>query len=415
MQIKNYKKMNKKLSIIIIVFAVFLSSCNNNANEKVAKNDTISEKTEIIDTTISVGANQIDEYLPLLEGKSVALLVNHSSLVDNTHLIDTLISLGVDVKKIFAPEHGFRGNKERGENFDNNIDAVTGLPVISLIGQKKQPDANDFADVDILIYDIQDVGIRFFTYISSMYLFMQSCADFNKPLIILDRPNPNGDYVDGPVLDTVNFRSFVGMLPIPIVYGMTHGELAQMINGEKWLYGHKKCDLTIIKVKNYNHQKSYSLPVKPSPNLPNDLSIRLYPSLCFFEATKFSIGRGTDFPFQVIGYPDERFGDFTFTPQDISGVQTNPIQEGEICYGIDLQNEDLSHQFTLKYFIDFYNLCQDDIYLISNVNWFNLLMGNAEVQQQIRSGYSEQQIIELWKPELSEFKENRKKYLLYDE
>ena len=405
--------MNYKILILLPLLALVFS-CGNASNETITKEkDSINQ--EVIDTAISVGAEQIEEYLPLLEGKSVALLVNQSSLFGNTHLVDTLISLGINIKKIFAPEHGFRGNIERGENFSNDIDEVTGLPVISLIGKKKRPLAEDLVDVDVLIYDIQDVGVRFFTYISSMYLLMQSSADFNKPLIVLDRPNPNGDYVAGPVLDTVNFRSFVGMLPIPIVYGMTPGELAMMINGESWLKGHKKCDLTVIKVKNYNHQKPYSLPIKPSPNLPNDLSIRLYPSLCFFEATKFSVGRGTEFPFQVLGYPDERFGDFTFTPQDIENVQTNPIQEGELCYGLDLRNEDLSNKFSIKYILDFYNLCGNDITLITNINWFNLLMGNAEVLQQIRSGYTEEQIIEFWEPELSEFKENRKKYLLYDE
>ncbi|MBN2892059.1 MAG: DUF1343 domain-containing protein [Bacteroidales bacterium] len=407
--------MNIKTTSLVIIFAFLLVSCGNSQSEEVANNDTKIDNIEVIDTAISVGAEQIDEYLPLLENKSVALLVNHSSLVNQTHLVDTLLSLEIDIKRIFAPEHGFRGNKERGENFNNDIDEKTGLPIISLIGSKKRPSQEDLADVDVVIYDIQDVGVRFFTYISSMFELMQACAEYNKALLILDRPNPNGDYVDGPVLDTVNFRSFVGMLPIPVVYGMTHAELAQMINGEGWLTGHRKCDITIVKVKNYNHQKHYSLPVKPSPNLPNDLSIRLYPSLCFFEATKFSVGRGTEFPFQVLGYPDKRFGDFTFTPQDIVNVQTNPIQEGELCYGIDLRNVSMEQQFTLKYVIDYFQLCGNDISLITNVNWFNLLMGNAEVQKQIHLGYSEQQIRELWEPELSDFKEKRKKYLLYDE
>ncbi len=405
--------MTKKITFYFLILLISISCGDSQNDANSNENQANNQITQEIDTNIYVGAEQIDEYLHLIQNKSVALLVNHSSLVENTHLIDTLLGLGINIKKIFAPEHGFRGNKERGENFNDEIDETTGLPVISLIGSKKRPSEEDLKDVDILIYDIQDVGVRFFTYISSMYELMQACAKYQKPLIILDRPNPNGDYVAGPVLDTVNYRSFVGMLPIPVVYGMTAGELALMINGENWLTNNRKCDLTIIKVKNYNHKKHYSLPVKPSPNLPNDISIRLYPSLCFFEATKFSIGRGTDFPFQVIGYPDKRFGNFTFTPQDIQNVQTNPIQEGQLCYGVDLRNEDISHKFTLKYIIDFYNLCAQDIIFITNENWFNLLMGNSYVLQKIKEGKSAEEIENLWKEELLDFIDKRKKYLIY--
>jgi len=404
--------MTKYFFLIFGVF-IFSFSCGNSSQKTTKVKDSIIIQ-EKIDTNIYVGAEQIDEYLKLLQGKNVALLVNHSSLVGKTHLVDTLLSLGVNIKRIFAPEHGFRGDKLRGEEFNNEIDEKTGIPIISLIGNKKRPTQQDLQDIDIVIYDIQDVGVRFFTYISSMFELMQSCSEFNKPLLILDRPNPNGDYIDGPVLDTANFRSFVGMLPIPVVYGMTCGELAQMINGEKWLKNNRKCDLTIIKVKNYNHQKQYSLPVKPSPNLPNDLSIRLYPSLCFFEATKISVGRGTEFPFQVLGYPDKRFGTFTFTPQDIENVQTNPEHEGILCYGLDLQNEKLTHKFTLKYFIDFYKLCGKDIKLITRSSWFNLLMGNATVQNMIIEGKTEEEIKQSWQKELDDFKEIRKKYLLYE-
>ncbi len=405
--------MNFPQKIIFTIVIVLFFSCSDaktNSQTSVNKDTVVS----VIDTNISVGAQQIDEYLPLLKDKRVALLVNHSSLIGKTHLVDTLISLDVDIKKIFAPEHGFRGNKERGQNFNNNIDSITGLPVISLIGNKKRPSNDDLADIDIVIYDIQDVGARFYTYISSMYELMQACAINHKTLIILDRPNPNGDYIAGPILDTVNFRSFVGMLPIPVVYGMTPAELAQMINGEGWLTNHKTCDIKIIKVKNYNHQKAYSLPVKPSPNLPNDVSIRLYPSLCFFEATKFSIGRGTDFAFQVIGYPDNRFGNFTFTPQDIANVQTNPIQEGNLCYGIDLRNADLSDKFTLKYLVDFYKLCGNDIDFVTNERWFNLLMGNDTVLELLKLGKSADEIEQSWASDLADFKDKRKKYLLYN-
>ena len=404
-----------KIKILFITFfSTVILGCDDSNEEKVAANNDIITQDEIIDTNIYVGAVQIDEYLHLLENKRVALLVNHSSLVENTHLVDTLLSLGVNIVRIFAPEHGFRGNKERGELFKDGIDDKTGLPIVSLIGKNKRPTYEQASDIDIFIYDIQDVGVRFFTYISSMYELMQACAEHDKPLLILDRPNPNGDYVDGPVLDTVNFRSFVGMLPIPIIYGMTHAELAQMINGEDWLENKRKCEITIIKVKNWNHQKPYSLPVKPSPNLQNDISIRLYASLCLFEATKFSIGRGTEFPFQVIGYPDKRFGEFTFTPQDIANVQTNPEQKGKLCYGIDLRNEPLNHRFTLKFILNFHKLCKNDIVLISNERWFNLLMGNSKVLQQIKDGWTEEQITAAWKPELDEFLIKRQKYLLYD-
>ncbi len=394
-----------------LLFALFfVISCKSQVEKHETKTDTIVQN---IDTTIYPGAYQIDEYLPVIKGKRVALLVNHTAIIENTHLIDTLLALGIDVKKIFAPEHGFRGNKQRGENFNDKIDEKTGLPVISLIGRKKKPDATDLQDVDIVIYDIQDVGCRFYTYISSMYLLMQACAENDKPLIILDRPNPNGDYVAGPVLDTANFRSFVGMLPIPVVYGLTPGELALMINGEGWLNTQKNCDLTVIKVENYDHSRHYSLPVKPSPNLPNDVSIRLYPSLCFFEATNFSIGRGTDFPFQVIGYPDKRFGDFTFTPHD-TDAQTNPVQEGKLCYGIDLRQTDLSTQFTMDYVVDFYKKCGDDIEFFARPKWFDLLMGTDVVRKMIMSGQSAEQIEKSWQQELDNFKKIREKYLLYE-
>ncbi len=399
--------MNLYFFIILVLFALSCESQNQDHQQK----DVSVIETE--DTIITPAANLIDEYLPLIKNKRVALLVNHTALVGNTHLVDTLLSLGIEIKKIFAPEHGFRGNNQRGEVFSNNVDEKTGLPVISLIGKKKQPDNEDLQDVDIVIYDVQDVGCRFYTYISSMYLLMQACAKNNKPLIILDRPNPNGDYVAGPVLDTSNYRSFVGMLPIPVVYGMTAGELAMMINGENWLNTSQKCDLTVIKVKNYRHSLHYSLPVKPSPNLPNDVSIRLYPSLCFFEATNFSIGRGTDFPFQVIGYPDKRFGSFTFTPKD-NEAQTNPVQEGKLCYGIDLRKISLESKFTLDYIIKFYQLSGTDINFFVRPQWFDLLMGTNTVRKLIQQGKSVSEIQTSWQNDLENFKQKRQKYLLYD-
>jgi uncharacterized protein YbbC (DUF1343 family) len=398
--------MKKYIYTLVVLFTLY--SCN------IASNNDLNKKKHYADTTkIIVGAEQISEYLHLIKNKKIALLVNQTSLVGSTHLVDTLLSLGINITKIFAPEHGFRGKEERGVNFKNHIDKKTGLPIISLVGKNKAPTSYELKNVDVVIYDLQDVGARFYTYISTMYLLMQSCAQNNKTLIILDRPNPNGDYVAGPVLDTAHFRSFVGMLPIPVVYGMTPAELALMINGENWLNTKNKCKLVIIKLKNYSHSKHYSLPVKPSPNLPNDLSIRLYPSLCFFEATNFSIGRGTKFPFQVIGYPDKRFGKFTFIPHDIKGVQTNPIDKNKICYGIDLRKCAMNQKFTLKFIIDFYKKSQNDIKFFTKPRWFDLLIGNGYVRKMIINGNTYEQIKARWQKELNNFKEKRKKYLLY--
>ena len=410
--------MKKLTNSVLLYFAfsvLFILSCNNTPNNN-SERQELNDSTNSFKTTevkkIILGAEQIDEYLPLLADKNIALVVNQTSMLSNTHLVDTLLSLGVAVKKIFAPEHGFRGNLDRGKNFNNKIDEETSLPIISLLGKNKRPTNEQLADIDIVIFDIQDVGVRFYTYISTMHEVMESCAENQKQFIVLDRPNPNGDYIDGPVLQK-KYKSFVGMHPIPIVHGLTVGELAQMINGELWLEN-GICELSVISVKNYTHSTPYSLPVKPSPNLPNDISIRLYPSLCFFEATNISIGRGTEFPFQVIGYPNSIFGEFTFTPQDIDGMQTNPIQEGEKCFGIDLRNESLQTKFTLKYVIEFYtkiNSINKEFFARSH--WFNLLAGNSELQQQIEQGFTEQEIKDSWQEELNKYKEIREQYLIY--
>ena len=285
-----------------------------------------------------------------------------------------------------------------------------------MFGKNRRPTDEQMKDLDVMLFDIQDAGARFFTYISSMNEVMEACANNKKPLIVLDRPNPLGDYVDGPIRQE-GFKSFVGMHAIPVVHGLTVGELAQMINGENWLEEGKQCELTIIKMENYDHNMHYSLPVKPSPNLPNDLSLRLYPSLCFFEATEVSIGRGTTFPFQVVAYPVPDFGDSLFIPQDIKGMQMNPIQEGKVCYGVDLRNANPDTiKFTLKYIIDFskkINSVGDT--LITNERWFNLLAGNDILLQQIKDGLSEKDIKKSWEKELLEYKKMRKKYLLYDD
>lgn len=362
--------------------------------------------------TIKNGAEQPDKYLQLLQNKNVGLVVNHTSIVGEAHLIDFLRSQNVKVEKIFAPEHGFRGNASAGEKIEDGVDSKTGIPVVSLYGNTRKPLPEHLNDLDVLIFDIQDVGCRFYTYISTLHLVMEACAENEKSLIVFDRPNPNGDYVAGPVLKP-GFESFVGMHPIPIVHGCTVGELAQMINGEKWLGAHKKCELTVVPVKNYSHQMSYSVPVAPSPNLPNDRAIRLYPSLCFFEATSVSVGRGTDFPFQVLGGLKPELGDFQFTPRSIPTAAVKPLNEGKICYGIDLRKLDEIPPFTLKFFLDFYHKYENEKDFLTRKRWLNLLAGTDKLISQIRQGLSENEIVKSWQPELEEYKRMRKKYLLY--
>jgi len=361
---------------------------------------------------IITGAEQPEKYLHLVENKRVGLVVNHTSLVDKIHLVDFLLKKGIKVDKIFAPEHGFRGDASAGEEIKDGLDAKTGIPVLSLYGQTKKPTVAHLENIDVLIFDIQDVGCRFYTYISTLHLVIEACAENNISLIVLDRPNPNGDYVAGPVLKP-GFESFVGMDPIPVVHGCTVGELAKMINGEKWHKAAKRCELQVIPVQNYTHSTKYELPVNPSPNLPNYLSVRLYPSLCFFEATSVSVGRGTDFPFQVLGGLNKNLGKFQFTPKNIPGVAVDPLNEGLVCYGLDLRVLDEAPKFTLKYFMDFYDKYEVKTDFLTRENWFNLLAGNDELLAQIRKGKSEPEILEALKPDLEKYKMIRKKYLLY--
>ncbi len=388
-----------KLRWIALFFSLsYLASCHSQV-----------EKQNIIE----LGCQQLDLYLPFLKEKKVGMLVNHTSLIDDRHLVDSLLSRGIYIHTIFAPEHGFRGTADAGEHVKTGVDPKTGISIISLYGANKKPLPDQINDLDVVLFDIQDVGVRFYTYISSMHYMMEACAEHDVKFIVLDRPNPNGDYFDGPVLEN-DFHSFVGMHPIPIVHGLTVGELAQMINQEGWLSGGKKCDLEVIKVKNYSHQMPYPLPVKPSPNLPNALSIRLYPSLCFFEATEVSVGRGTHMPFQIIGYPDSIFGTYIFTPRSIDGMSKNPIQLDRVCYGVDLRNvETTNHRFTLKYFLDFYNKPGYAEALVTRERWFNLLAGTDRLLQQIKSGASEKEIRASWEPELAAYKILRDRYLLY--
>lgn len=391
---------------------------------------------------IMAGAERISVYLPLIKGKTVGIFANQTSMVGNTHLVDTLRKLGVDIKVIFGPEHGFRGTADAGEKVGNYVDEKTGIPVISLFGSKKRPTAEDVKNVDILIFDIQDVGVRYYTFISSLEEFMEAAFELGKPLMILDRPNPNGFYVDGPVLD-LKYRSFVGHQPIPTVYGMTIAEYAFMIAGEKWLsekanarYAYYKTaensvdtpfHFQVIKCANYTHKSKYVLPVRPSPNLPNIQSIYLYPSTCFFEATVLSEGRGTDKPFQVFGHPDLPHNLYSFTPNPNEGAKSSKWY-GQVCYGWNISGTpeqvlaEVNNRVQLKWLIEAYRLfpSKDKFYLIPKSgkmedSFFDKLAGNNDLWQQIRDGKSENEIRKSWEPKLNEFKLVRKKYLLYED
>lgn len=359
---------------------------------------------------IKTGAEQLDLLLPKLQDKRVAFLVNHTAVIGRTHLVDSLQKRGVDIKKILSPEHGFRGNADAGETITDGVDTKTGLPLISLYGSNKKPTAEQLSDVDIIIFDIQDVGVRFFTYISSLHYLMEACAEQNKKLIILDRPNPNASYVDGPVLDPA-LKSFVGMHPIPIVHGLTVGELAQMINGEGWLDGKRKCELEIIKLKNYTHQTSYTLPIKPSPNLPNQQSVLLYPSTCLFEGTVLSVGRGTQHPFEWIGHPDLKNQPFQFTPISIEGMAKKPPHENSVCFGVDLSKEKTGKKISLKYIMQLYQKFPDKEKFF--IPFFDKLAGTKLLKEQIKKGMTEKQIKATWKKDLDMYKLMRKKYLIY--
>jgi uncharacterized protein YbbC (DUF1343 family) len=364
---------------------------------------------------IVTGAEQMDRYLPLLKGKSVAIFANPTSVVGigNVHLVDTLLKKDIHVIKIFSPEHGFRGDADAGAKVGNQVDAKTGLPIISLYGSKTKPTAEDLADVDVMLYDIQDVGVRFYTYIGSLQRYMEAAIENHRPLVILDRPDPNGIYVDGPVLDTA-YRSFVGMQPVPVVYGMTIGEYARMLIGQGWVHADPGFKLTIIPCRNYTHQSRYALPVKPSPNLPNMQSVYLYASLCLFEGTDVSLGRGTTKPFQQFGNPDFPKELYSFTPESMPGA-TNPPQLGKTCYGYDLSAvaipvTGLSFQWLLKA----YSLSPDkDSFFLRSGRGFDRLAGGPILRQQLRDGLSEDAIRKTWQPALQQFKAIRKKYLLY--
>ena len=364
-----------------------------------------SDKVDIL-----TGAEQLNLLLPIIGQQRIGIVVNHTSRVGKTHLADTLKRRGINLIKIFAPEHGFRGTADAGEEIKDGLDTKTGLPVVSLYGNNKKPTPEQLSDIDLVLFDIQDVGVRFYTYISTLHYVMEACAENNKKLIVLDRPNPNGNYVDGPIMEKQHM-SFVGMHPIPVVHGLTIGELAQMINGEGWLGTKKKCNLEIIPVKNWTHRDSYSLPVRPSPNLPNDQAIKLYPSICFFEGTVISLGRGTQMPFQVIGHPDLKNMPFEFTPVSIDGMSKNPPLENKLCYGMDLRSAPVKAQLDLSYLIQFYQAFPDKEKFFNN--YFEKLAGTTILRNQIRQGMTEEQIRETWQKDLNAYKEIRTKYLLY--
>ena len=357
-------------------------------------------------------AMQMNDYLPLLQGKRVGVVGNQTSIVGQTHLVDTLISLGVNVRKIYTPEHGFRGNADAGAKVNSGKDEKTGLPIVSLYGKNKKPTSEMLQGIDLILFDLQDVGVRFYTYISTMTYVMEAAAENHIPVIVLDRPNPNGFYVDGPVLKVEN-QSFVGMHQVPVVYGMTIGEYAKMVNGEGWLKNGIRCDLTVIPINKYNRNAIYELPVRPSPNLPNWESVYLYPTLCFFEGTIVSIGRGTETPFQIYGHPNMR-GSFTFTPKSTSGA-TKPLLEGQRCRGENLL--EFSHDYALnanqlhlEWLIETYQQLKDKNFFN---NYFVKLSGDQQLQRDIENGKSADEIRASWQNDLEKFEVVRGKYLMY--
>ncbi|HUM66516.1 MAG TPA: DUF1343 domain-containing protein [Chitinophagaceae bacterium] len=372
---------------------------------------------------IRTGADQTEKYLPLLKGKRVAVMANPTTIIGNTHLVDSLQKLGVNIVKVFGPEHGFRGNASAGVAVDDEIDSATGIPLVSLYGKKNKPSKEDMADIDILIYDLQDVGVRYYTNINALKRLMDACVENGKEMLLLDRPNPNAYLVDGPILD-MKHRSGIGMFPIPMAHGLTIGEFAQMANGEGWLENKAKCKITIIPVANYDHEMPYTLPVKPSPNLNTQQAVMLYPSTCMFEATYLNHGRGTYFPFTVLGSPELKgIYSFSYTPTGIKGMAETPLFMDQECFGLDLRNYDIeklrkSKQINIKWIMELYKNHPHkekffDSKLSNQMNRIEIQIGTTEFRHQIINGVSEEEIRKSWEPGLSEYKEMRKKYLLY--
>jgi uncharacterized protein YbbC (DUF1343 family) len=405
---------------LILIVVLLFSAIAAGRNKFIPAYKPIGKSNKKSKQKIIPGADQTELYIGYLKGKNIGMVINQTSVIGEqlTPSIDSLLKLGISVKKLFGPEHGFRGNASNGATVDDSFDAKTGLPVISLYGNKHyKPSPADLQGLDLLIFDIQDVGARCYTYLSTLHYVMEACAENNVELMILDRPNPNGFYVDGPVLDTA-YHSFVGMHPVPIVHGMTIAEYAQMINGEGWLKNHMQCKLRIIKVVNYKHNSKYVLPVNPSPNLNTNQSVLLYPSLCLFEGTALSVGRGTLMPFQEVGHPSLK-GKYTysFTPVSMPGMSEYPPQKNQVCYGIDLEGYNTNiirsdGQMNLSWLIELYNAFPDKQHFFSA--YFTKLAGTAGLRKQIEAGESEKQIRDSWEPALSRYKSMRRKYLLYN-
>lgn len=409
------KKISALLAIAIIVAITILAYKNpepSTATPVAVKKDSIQ-----------TGAEQTEKYLPYLKGKRVAILANQTSIIGHRHMVDSLKSLGVNIVKVFGPEHGFRGNASAGAHVADETDAATGIKIVSLYGRKNKPTKEDLADVDIMIYDVQDVGVRFYTNINALSRLMEACAENKKELLILDRPNPNAYLVDGPVLD-MKFRSGIGMFPIPMSHGLTVAEFAKMANGEGWLTNKVKCQLKIIPVANYDHSMYYTLPVKPSPNLNTQQAIMLYPSVCMFEAVYVNHGRGTYYPFTVFGAPylKDKYS-FSFTPTSIKGMAETPIFMDQVCYGLDLRNYDINlllkrKKINLQWIMELYKASPEkekffDSKLSREMNTIEIQIGHAAFRQQIIDGVPEEEIRKSWEPGLSQYKVMRKKYLIY--
>ncbi len=423
----------------ILAIALTMISCDakiNHKNKTAAKTKKVSDtniKPRVIKSTIAVNnqpvpaADNIQQWIGLFKGRNVAVVGNQTSVVRSnvntnkttwdepevvtyTHLVDTLLSRGVQVKKVFAPEHGFRGTADAGATIKDGIDSKTGLPIISLYGANKKPTEEQLADVDIIIFDIQDVGARFYTYISTLHYVMEACSRLEKKVIILDRPNPNGHYIDGPILEPAH-KSFVGMHPVPVVHGMTIGEYAQMINGERWLAYGLKCDLMVVKMHNYNRTDPYAIPIKPSPNLPNDQAINLYPSLCFFEGTDISVGRGTSMQFQVYGAPQlAKYQQFSFTPTPNEGAK-RPLHNGKKCFGVDLRKHPKLDQLKLDFLVDAFAKAPSKRNFFNS--FFTKLAGTEKLQEQIEAGMTADEIRGTWQEDLKAYDQMRQPYLLY--
>ena len=398
----------------IIIGIILMISCGSKVKQHPVKDRALNKTKQ--DSAIIVGANQPENYLPLLDNRRIGIVANQTSVIfknkGHVHLVDSLLALNVNIKKVFSPEHGFRGTANAGEAVKDGVDSKTNLPIVSLYGSNKKPTPKQLEDLDMVVFDIQDVGVRFYTYISTLHYIMEACAEANIPVLILDRPNPNGHYIDGPTLNPKH-KSFLGMHPIPLVHGMTIGEYAQMINGEQWLTHGITCKIKVIPIKNYTHQTPYSLPVRPSPNLPNDQAIKLYPSLGLFEGTNINAGRGTEYQFQRYGAPflNKHVFTFTYTPIENFGAKS-PKHKNKLCYGEDLKDEKINGEVSLKWLMKAYGNATDKSMVFNTAN-FTKHAGTDKLQQQIEAGLSEVEIKATWQKDIETFKAVRKQYLIY--